>query len=151
MSCYERHLVVRYKPSEKWIELCNNIMPEDEDGLPCFLQDKYPDVFLEGYGKPGKISIAPTSELFLDLLLECDTDCWSGEFYKSRKLTTIEHSMVTKIFNKMDINPSYYDLRLVDFCWYNCSEADDYFEELDDEFYHSKENLIMEVCNGIDN
>ena len=60
-----------------------------------------------------------------------------------------EHYMVIKIFNKIGITPLYEDLRMIDFCWYNCSEANDFFEKTDDEFYHSKEKLIMEVCNEI--
>lgn len=27
------------------------------------------------------------------------------------------------------------DVRLVEYCWYNCSEAPDYYLEQDDEFY----------------
>lgn len=147
MSCYERHLVVRYRPPEKWIKSCFNSMGENNDDLAIYLQEKYPDVFSESWANLGKISKSPTKELFLDLLLYYDSDSCSGEFYKSRKLTMPEHYMTIKIFNRMDINPLYYDLRMVDFCWYNCSEADDFFEETCDEFYHSKEKLIMEVYN----
>jgi hypothetical protein len=27
------------------------------------------------------------------------------------------------------------DVRLVEFCWYNCSEAPDYYDEENDDFY----------------
>ena len=148
-SFYDRHLVVRYKPSEKWVESYNNVLTKDEGDLPYFLQQKYPDVFSESWADLGKISIAPTQELFLDLLLECDSDYCLWSFHKNRKLTMLEYDTAIKIFNKMDINPSYDDLRMVEFCWDNCLEAEDYFDEPEDEFYNSKENLIMEVCNEI--
>lgn len=149
MSCYERHLVVRYKPHEDWIKSCLDNMGEEYDDLTGYLQEKYPNVFSESWADLGKISRSPTENTFLDLLLYCNPDSCSGEFYKSRKLTMPEHYMIIKIFNKMGITPLYDDLRMVDFCWYNCSEADDFFEEDCDEFYNSQEKLIMEVCNEI--
>ena len=149
MSCYERNLVVRYKPPEDWVKSCLDNISEKYDDLIDYLQEKYPDVFSESWADLGKISRSPTCELFLDLLLYRESNSYSSEFYKSRKLTMPEHYMAIKVFNRMNINPLYEDLRMVDFCWYNCSEANDFFEETDDEFYHSKEKLIMEVCNEI--
>ncbi len=84
---------------------------------------------------PNKFQIAPTEKEFIDYVLEYDPYTHFGDFGKVRKLLESEKTKYEPIFHKLwegfDINK----VRLVEFCWYNCSEAPDYYDIEIDEFY----------------
>lgn len=83
------------------------------------------------YGAPNHFSIAPTVSLFLDYILEStyDEDC--GDWGKTRALTDTERNKYAckflDIYENFDIN----NIRLVEYCWYNCTEAPDYYDQKD--------------------
>jgi len=116
MSTYIREKVLRY--------------PMDGD-LETF-EEKYQDLF--SWGEPGKFQIAPTTKGFIDFVLECDRDA-DGEYGKTRALSEKEqekyHATWAKIIPDVDMNK----VRLVEFCWYNATEAPDYYDETNDPFY----------------
>lgn len=83
---------------------------------------------------PGYFRIAPTVTLFIDFILEHDYDNF-GEYGKVRELRTNEKIMYYDVFHMLIPNIQMNDVRLVDFCWYNCCEAPDYYAVEDDPFY----------------
>lgn len=116
MSTYVKEKVLRY--------------PMDGD-LEA-LEEKYRDVF--GYNKPGKFQIAPTEGSFVDYVLDSEQDA-DGEYGKTRALSEKEQTKYLAMWREIipDIDMS--RVRLVEFCWYNGTEAPDYYDETDDPFY----------------
>lgn len=86
---------------------------------------------------PNPFRIAPTETFFIDYELPCD-DYGDGDWGKVRNLYDSEFYKYEKIFNELfsyqlRLYPS--DFRVVEYCWYNCTEAPDYFDETTDDFY----------------
>lgn len=84
------------------------------------------------YAEVGKFQVAPTCGNFIDYVLKYDYGSCFGDYGKVRELTENEKHKYQPIFNELwegfDINK----VRLVEFCWYNCCEAPDYYELQDD-------------------
>lgn len=82
--------------------------------------------------------IAPTREFFIDYNLPCNNDA-EGDWGKVRTLSMTEFLKYApefcELLNHRGIDKS--ELRLVEYCWYDCSEAPDYFDEstYHDDFY----------------
>ena len=95
------------------------------------LEDKF------SYGEICNFNIAPTERLFLDYNLETSYGNECGDWGRNRALTDIEREKYAPMFLEIydGFNPE--DIRLVEFCWYNCSEAPDYYDEgsTPDNFY----------------
>lgn len=84
----------------------------------------------------GKFEVAPTVTTYLDYCLECDNDADCGEWGRSRALTEREKAKYEPIFREVIPNIDMNDVRLVEFCWYDCSEAPDYYNvKPNDSFY----------------
>ena len=84
----------------------------------------------------GKFEVAPTVTPYLDYCLEYDNDADCGEWGRSRALTEREKAKYEPIFREVIPNIDMNDVRLVEFCWYDCSEAPDYYDvEPHDSFY----------------
>lgn len=126
MSSYERNKVIRMKARHQELGV-DDIWD---------LEDKYPELFGVGINA-GELTIAPTEERFVDYILEHDHNSCS-EFGRSRKLTEKEAEKYIEIFKQINPNVKADDLRYVDYCWYNCTEAPDYFDETSDNFYDEK-------------
>lgn len=107
-------------------------MPESDD-LRWDLEEKYSELF--SYGTPRMFQIAPTEEFFLDYVLEYDYDYDSGDWGKTRELYVSEQDKYRSIFQQILPNVDMSKVRLIEFCWYNCSEAPDYYEPVKDKFY----------------
>ena len=84
---------------------------------------------------PGYFMIAPTVTPFIDFVLEHDYDNF-GEYGKVRELGSNEKIMYYDVFHMLIPNIQMNDVRLVDFCWYDCCEAPDYYNYEDDDFYN---------------
>lgn len=93
-----------------------------------------PDLF--DYRKDRKFQKAPTISNFLDYVLDSDygEDC--GDWGKTRALTENEKTKYKSIFEQVLSDVDINKVRLVEFCWYNCSEAPDYYDEINDNFYY---------------
>ena len=129
MSEYVREKVLRI-PLDK-IDL-NRFHPRDND--LGYLDIDYPDIF--GYLEEKKFTLSPTRTKYIDYTIEYDYDSYGcGEFYKSRKLNDREKIRAKEIFDKIDPNINVDDIRLVEFCWYGCCEAEDCYDEMTDSFY----------------
>lgn len=83
--------------------------------------------------------LAPTEKFFIDYNLPCDNEA-EGDWGKVRTLSASEYSKYEKLFNEVfgyQLRCYPTDFRLVEYCWYDCSEAPDYFDEstYHDDFY----------------
>lgn len=95
-------------------------------------EEAHSDLF--DYGTPGLFQIAPTRESYIDLVLERESD-WDGEYGKTRALTENEKKKYRPIWEKIIPGIDMSKVRLVEFCWYNATEAADYYDDVNDPFY----------------
>ena len=139
MSTYVREKVLRI-PREKMnfahiVRKLEEKFPGDDvvmDDLGFYLEDGLPDLF--DYGRINKFQMSPTCEPYIDYVLDYEWDC-DGEYGKVRELYPSEKEKFRSTFEQLDpdINMDY--VRLVEFCWYNGSEAPDYYDITKDPFY----------------
>ena len=136
MSTYVREKVLRIPMERLNMSHINNVLAEKyedyEDDYSFYLEYAFPDIF--AYGERHKFQIAPTTESFIDYVLERD---WyaDGEYGKTRALTDNEKEKYRPMFAQIDPDVNMDYVRLVDFCWYNCCEAPDYYDDTNDSFY----------------
>lgn len=78
---------------------------------------------------------APTETSFLDYILEYDNDASAGDYGRTRALSEREKAKYYPAFREIIPDISMNDVRLVEFCWYDCTEAPDYYDDTDDPFY----------------
>ena len=128
MSSYTREKVLRIPVTLSELHM------EDSDDLSYDLEEKYPMLF--GYAQPKCFLFFLTEELFLDYVLEYEWDA-NGEYGKVRELYPSEKEKYKQIFQQIlpDVNMDL--IHLVEFCWYNCSEAPSYYsmDKRKDKFY----------------
>lgn len=128
MSSYHRMKVLRipYEP-ESWG------WDPYADSWEYVKQHFSEDVFDPYSRKIHTFTFAPTEKEFVDYILEYDWD-FEGEYGKVRELYTIESEKYLDTFRQLgtiDMDK----VRLVEFCWYNATEAPDYYDIEDDPFY----------------
>ena len=130
MSDYVREKVLRIPVSkEQEEEICKKYEVDD-------IWDLEYEIDNFDYGEVNHFQIAPTVKKFIDYCLEYSygEDC--GEWGRVRELTDKEKEKFEPIFYELygglDINK----VRLVEFCWYNSSEAPDYYDITKDSFYN---------------
>lgn len=116
MSTYVKEKVLRYPV----------------DGDPYRFEEEYKTAF--SYGKVGKFQVAPTESAFIDYVLEYDGDS-DGEYGKTRSLSEKEQAKYQAMWSEIIPGVDMSKVRLVEFCWYNATEAPDYYAEVDDPFY----------------
>ena len=89
------------------------------------------------YGTVGKFQFAPTEKHYIDYVLFRSYGEECGDFGRHRALTEKEANKYYSIFKQIAPHINMSDVRLVEFCWYNCCEAPDYYDGLndDDDFY----------------
>lgn len=123
MSEYCRRKAVRFKIDEE--AACRLLKVEDR----CDIEDLLKTPF----------EISPTKEFFIDYNLPCSNDA-EGDWGRTRRLYPTEYNKYEKLFNELfgyqlRCHPD--DFRLVEYCWYDCSEAPDYFDgtTYHDDFY----------------
>ncbi len=121
MSDYHRNKVLRV-PFDKV-----GLNPNDYDDVGYDLWKKFGDMFYWNGSSTGKFDIAPTEEFFIDFVLESEYGADCGEWGKVRELTEVEMALYEPVFKKLYDNINMRDVRLVEYCWYNCSEAPGYY------------------------
>lgn len=136
MSTYVREKVLRVPMERIDLHYLKSViaMKHDdyEDDFAWYLESEFPDLF--DYGTVGKFQVAPTEEPFFDYVLEYEWDA-DGEYGKTRALTDNEKRKYFPVFQKIDPSINMDWVRLVEFCWYNGTEAPDYYDEVNDSFY----------------
>lgn len=97
------------------------------------IEDIFPELF---YGSEAFFSIAPTVRGFVDHILTTDNDCYD-EYGRCRELYDSEKEKYLPYFQKLCPDVNMDDVHLVEYCWYDCSEAPDYYniEDNKDDFY----------------
>lgn len=73
---------------------------------------------------------------YIDYTLEVSRDGNEGEYTKHRLLTKQEKRKYEPIFHKMDDDLDMNRVRLVEYCWYTCSEPPDCYDDINDPFYN---------------
>lgn len=136
MSTYVREKVLRI-PFEKLFKICSIsdwFTSDDLDDMSWLLEKKFPNEF--EYATVGKFQISPAEDEFIDFVLEYEWDSFCGDFGKVRDLYNIEKENFLPVFQRL--NPDFTlenmdNVKVVEFCWYNCCEAPNYYD--DDDFY----------------
>ena len=105
-----------------------------EDDFSYYLEATFPDMF--DYATVGKFQMAPTETEYIDYVLDREDDADGGDYGKTRALYESEQMKYLPIFQKVDPNIDMNFVRLVEFCWYNCCEAEDYYDDTEDPFYN---------------
>lgn len=138
MSTYVREKVLRI-PRHKMnfayvVRILEEKFPNEDvmDDLNFYIESALPNLF--DYATVGKFQIAPTEENYIDYVLEYELDA-DGEYGKTRALYDNEKKKYEPIFQKIDPNINMDYVRLVEFCWYNGTEAPDYYDDENDSFY----------------
>lgn len=94
------------------------------------LEDKFPDLF--DMHLPNRFEKAVVEEEeYLDYILEDHISDDSGDWGRARLLSDSEATKYLALFSQVYPDVSKEDLRVVEFVWYDCSEAPLYFDEKD--------------------
>lgn len=139
MSDYHREKVLRIPMHDMGIN------PEDYDDIGYDLWEKFGDIFYWNGSSVGKFEVAPTEEFFIDFVLENEYGADCGEWGKVRELTVPEKVKYAPVFQKLYPQVNMSRVHLVEFCWYNCSEAPSYYsmDKNKDPFYEE----VPFICN----
>lgn len=138
MSTYVREKVLRVPVERINLNYIKDIIAQKypnedhEDDFSWYLESALPDVF--DYATIGKFQTSPTEEPFFDYVLDYEYDA-NGEYGKTRALTDNEKRKYLPVFQKIDPDINMDLVRLVEFCWYNGTEAPDYYDHMNDKFY----------------
>ena len=96
------------------------------------LEDKFPDLF--DISLPMYFVKDPVEEEnYLDYVLESKVS-YGEDWGKSRYLTDNEAVKYLALFSQIYPDVERKDLRAVEFCWYDCSEAPLYFNVVEEEW-----------------
>lgn len=136
MSDYVRIKALRIPRDKLDLEhIYTRLRQEDEDyeyDLEEYLVKLMPELF--AYREIHKFCAAPTEEAYFDYVLDYEYGA-DGEYGRTRALYDSEKNKYRSVFQKIDPNVNMDFVRLVEFCWYNCSEAPDYYDDTNDPFY----------------
>lgn len=127
MSTYVREKVLRIP-----VQKLNWDFLDELDDTEYDLAERFPGLFR--YGTEKMFSVAPTEEFYIDYVLEREYDA-AGEFGKVRPLYESEKNKYADKFKQLSPDVNMDDVKLVEFCWYNATEAPDYYDETKDDFY----------------
>lgn len=135
MSCYVREKVLRIpfdKLHKDWFAANFDLTDPD---WRCNLE--FNPLFDHFNKDKNYFQTSPTETFFIDYVIDRDSDAYDGDWGKSRKLSEREQIKYLPEFLKIDPYVNMNDVRLVEYCWYNCSEAPDYYDETTyhDSFY----------------
>ncbi len=125
MSDYVHRKAVRVPFPKEILEKCNTKDPYDcENYLKEILAElwncqKNTHVFELGYS-----DIA----YYIDWVYYYTYGETSGDFGTARYLTDNELNTIKPYFDKLNINYKNEDLRVVEYCYYNCCDPPDYYE-----------------------
>ena len=135
MSDYERNKVIRYRPSEKALNYWKNLVKEDSDDLYEILS-AVEDFFGKTFRDNSFEVTCTYDNIYIDILLDHSYGEDTGEWGKIRRLYPAEFERAKKHFDKLGIEVEESNLKVVEYCYYNACEPDDYFDETEDPFYN---------------
>jgi hypothetical protein len=97
------------------------------------LEDKFPDLFdmsLPSYFTKAIVE----EENYLDYVIKSEISYDGGNWGKTRYLTKKEADKYLTLFSQIYPDVRKEDLRAVEFCWYDCSEAPLYYDVNEEEW-----------------
>lgn len=131
MSDYVHNRVVRLPLPEQIISKCDTENDDPYDFYETYLKD----LLGELWGRNNKFTLTLTDKAYyIDWVYYHSYGEESGDFGFSRLLTEKELRVIKPYFNKLCVDYKDEDLRVVDYCYYNCCDEPDYYsiEENDD-------------------
>lgn len=107
----------------------------DKSEVPSLwnLEDKFPDLFDISLPQHFEKAVVEEDD-YLDYVIESKIDDNSGDWGKSRYLTDNEANKFLPLFKQMLPDIKKDNLRAVEFCWYDCSEAPLYYDVSEEEW-----------------
>ena len=121
MSSYDERKVLRLPITDEMLE-----------GKDCWdffeeIEDKFPDLCYRYKENQKGFELGITNHRnYLDYVLWRGSDM--GEYGFARKLTEKELIQAKEIYDKLGIPYNPTDIHFVHYCYYNCSEPDDYYD-----------------------
>jgi len=97
------------------------------------LEDKFPDLFdmsLPSYFTKAIVE----EENYLDYVIKSEISYDGGNWGKTKYLTKKEADKYLTLFSQIYPDVRKEDLRAVEFCWYDCSEAPLYYDVNEEEW-----------------
>lgn len=98
-------------------------------------ESKHLNIF---HNQPGYFNIPATDNEemeYLDFIIEYDYGQDAGDWGKSRNLKVDEMVNYYDLFRLLIPDIDMTDVKLVEYCYYNCCEAPDYYDTSNDPFY----------------
>lgn len=123
MSDYQHEKVVRLPFPES---ILNNFKTEDPNDCEEFLKNRLGNLWRNDAKNSFKLGYSDES-YYIDWLYYYSFGEQSGDWGSVRLLTEKELNTIRPYFNKLGVVYDDKDLRLVDYCYYNCSEPNDYY------------------------
>lgn len=124
MSDYVHKKVVRLPFPDEIMSTCNAEEVCDCEG---YLKEKLGDL----WNIRGKNSFElefTDKRCYIDWVYYHTYGEESGDWGKARILTENELNVIKPYFDKLEVNYKDEDLRVVDYCYYNCCECTDYYD-----------------------
>lgn len=124
MSDYVHNKVVRLPFPKEILKKCNT-----EDAYDCehYLSDLLGELW--DNNKKNSFNLVETDEAYyIDWVYYSTYGENSGDFGNVRMLSSNELKAIKPYFDKLQVKYKDEDLRAVEYCYYNCSEAPDFYD-----------------------
>lgn len=134
MSDYVYKKVVRYPIIDKYIQSLN--IPNVEDVIDYLMQPQFKSITVGNNKKEGYFDSEYTIDYyhnyeenkFIDYILEYEYGSGKGDFGRSRYLSEKEKDKWVEIFRQILPEVDKDKLRIVEYCYYNSSEPQTYYD-----------------------
>lgn len=136
MSDYVHNKVVRLPFPKEIMDKCD---ADSADDCEPYLKELLGELF--DRRKTNSFQIECTHDgYYIDWVYYSTYGEESGDFGFARMLTQKELDVIKPYFNKLEVSYKDEDLRVVDYCYYNCCEPTDYYKIKDEsKFFISEE------------
>lgn len=129
MSDYVHQKVVRLPFPKEILEKCDTTDPYD---CETYLKEKLGDLWESRNKNSFEIGFTDSKE-YIDWVYYNTYGEEYGDWGHVRLLTQKELDTIKPYFDKLEVSYKDEDLRLVDYCYYNCSEPTDYYDLTSDD------------------
>jgi hypothetical protein len=124
MSDYVHKKVVRLPFPKEILEKCDADNPWD---CEVYLKEKLGDLWDNRNKNSFELEMTDKSE-YIDWVYYHTYGEESGDWGNVRLLSEKELEVIKPYFDKLEVSYKDSDLRVVDYCYYNCSECSDYYD-----------------------
>lgn len=123
MSDYLHNKAVRLPFPKEILKICNT---DDVDDCEGYLKQKLGDLWDNRNESSFSLSFTDKA-YYIDWVYYSTYGEESGDWGNVRLLTEKELQVITPFFDKLDVIYEDEDLRVVDYCYYNSCEPNDYY------------------------